>query len=697
MVQQFEMPRRSALRLAALLLSLVDTAASRRTYCEPNSGGSWTGEQRPFRWVSADGCVFRINTIADFQLAFAGRSVIIMGDSVSRDVALSVPMRYAGCDAQDLHGMQLEATLGPNTLSDAWCAARKTFHHQNIYKNYTFRLPLGPPSSSHRNGRAIADGGGEVHSTVEYHWSRFLRDFWRTPVWHRFVVAGAFVPGRDALVFNGVFWHLALEHEKRYGMRNLTLKQLFPQWKKELDATVTALVTSPHVAALRQSVFWRTCTWREWPGAGQSYKPAFDNYHINHANRYARARFRKAGFRVIETEKYSFHASLAPTFSGKDASLVVTKDSVHFPPAVNLAMFREIVHTVHATTHHLWPGPLAAALGKQQPTSSAAATEDERDAYAAIANLIAPAPVPHGPGSSSEPAGSDEDDEASEGGGPTPAAAAAGGSQEASAADDGTDSSSVVAADEEFGSLLSNSSEWGDGSGAGDGRYPQLSPFGSWFGVQTVTCPTHAQSQQQQPAGRTERTRGSGSGNATRGAGFSHPTLPHGGGAAGSSSLGSRLVLLDEVMLYAYMATGGVLGAVTTALAMTKCSSGCCSSSGGPRLSTSSSSTSSSSDGRGNSGIVGLLFSSIAVIALYAWLFLHAIASSWVQTFLAVVAWWRSGRHYEGMPSAEPAASRSRSGDTGGISTGSNRAPATEASSGPGSRGGGTPLAGASV
>ena len=357
-----------AVQWAAVAAAAVATAAAATAprRCGLASAGAWHGAARPYEWRTADGCAYPVGTLFDFQLAFAGRSLVIMGDSVSRDVALSAPMRYAGCDALERAGLQAEAVLGPDAVAGAWCPARRLFHHQKVHEAYTFAFPPASGaanSSGGRGGRGAGDApAAATGATLEYHWSRFLRDVWKTPAWRRFVVDGDFVVGRDALVFNALFWHLALAHEQRFGMRTLTLPQLFPQWRRELDETVRALAASPHAARLRDAVFWRTATWREWPGKGRGYQPAFDNFHINNANRYARARFKKAGFRVIETEKYSFHATRTGRFTGADADLVLTKDSVHFPAPVNLALFRELASVVHTETHHLWRGPLADAV-----------------------------------------------------------------------------------------------------------------------------------------------------------------------------------------------------------------------------------------------------------------------------------------------------------------------------------------------
>lgn len=351
------------------------TTASR--FCGPGDGGAWTGATKPYTWSPSHGCVYPINTLLDFQLAFAGRSLVIMGDSVSRDVALSAPMRYAGCDALERAGLEAEAALAGNSpLAAAWCAARRTFHHQNVYQNYTFAFPApgrGVPTALGAGGGGAGGGGGRAAgeranaaggAVLEYHWSRFMRDAWATPAWRRFVEDGDFTPGRDALVLNAFFWNAALAHEARFGLRTLTQRTLFSNWRKELDETVARAAASPHVERLRRALFWRTCTWREWPGAGGSYKPAFDNYHIMHANRYARVAWRKAGFRVLELEKYSHHATRAPEFRGAGASLVVTKDSVHFPGWANLAMFRELASSVHLLAHAEWtPAQGAPALG----------------------------------------------------------------------------------------------------------------------------------------------------------------------------------------------------------------------------------------------------------------------------------------------------------------------------------------------
>ena len=533
--------------------------------------------------------MFPINTIFDFQLAFAGRSLVIMGDSVSRDIALSLPMRYAGCDALDRLGMQLEATLGPNELAAEWCPARKIFNHQKRYNHFAFPLPVASPGGGHPS----------LAATVEFHWSRFLRDFWGTPVWERFVVNGDFVPGRDALVLNAVFWHLALEHERRFGMRNLTVAQLFPQWKRELDEMVRRLLASPHVEGLKQAVFWRSATWREWPGAGQSYKPSFDNFHINHANRYARSRLRKAGFKIIETEKYSFHGTLAPVFRGPAPSLVVTKDSVHFPPYINLVMFREVSSSVHLESHHLWPGPLAGALQQQQQERAKRSPAD------GLVDLALPGGLPAacdaqssggGAGSVESPREEAEaeteasepdqeysegsegaEDEGHEGFGIEGADAVAEADGISDAADDETSASSstslVLAGqdDAEFDSLanLSATDYYGTpiieaASGGGGWAWPwQLQ------GWQSVRCAGPAD------AAHAAASASGGDGPSASGArhysaaGQAHlhrPGLGPSGGAATSTS--GRLLLLDEALLYAYMAIGAVMGAVATGLAM---------------------------------------------------------------------------------------------------------------------------------
>ena len=115
--------------LASWAAASVSAAAPPQAkLCGIASAGAWHGGERPYQWRTADGCEFAINTLADFQLAFAGRSLVIMGDSVSRDVALAAPMRYAGCDALERAGVQSEAVLGPNEVAHAWCPARRLFH-----------------------------------------------------------------------------------------------------------------------------------------------------------------------------------------------------------------------------------------------------------------------------------------------------------------------------------------------------------------------------------------------------------------------------------------------------------------------------------------------------------------------------------------------------------------------------------------
>lgn len=436
--------------------------------------------------------------------------------------------------------VQSEAVLGPNVASDEWCAARRLFHHQKKYQNYTFRFPtvLGTDALEVSARSQQVD----TAAVLEFHWSRFLRDFWNTPVWKRFVVDGDFVVGRDALVLNGLMWHLALDHERKFGMRSLTLEALFPQWRRELDQTVTRMLASPHAARLKQAVFWRTTTWREWPGAGNSYKPAFDNHHINHGNRYARARLRKAGFRVIETEKYSFHRTLSSTFEGPKSSYVLTKDSVHFPPPVSLAMFREIASVVHTETHALWEGPWGAALGGAPGAD--ALRDPALAAFAALVNPAAGSTDGSGRGGDSEESPGEEEDDS----GDTAAVDSRATPAPADAGSEGA-GAGVLDDDGEPGSFPVSSLGNATGDGSAGALNNLLEAYGVWYGVSTVNCPT-------------SESRAPGS-------------FAAGSTAARAFSGSSRLLLLDETMLYAYLLAGVAIGAMSAAIALRLCGCPC--------------------------------------------------------------------------------------------------------------------------
>ena len=66
--------------------------------CGPHTPGAWVGEQWPKTWVfDANACAYTVSTPFDFLAAFAGKRLLVVGDSVSRELAVDTMRVVAGC------------------------------------------------------------------------------------------------------------------------------------------------------------------------------------------------------------------------------------------------------------------------------------------------------------------------------------------------------------------------------------------------------------------------------------------------------------------------------------------------------------------------------------------------------------------------------------------------------------------------
>ena len=273
--------------------------------CGPHTPGAWVGEQWPKTWVfDANACAYTVSTPFDFLAAFAGKRLLVVGDSVSRELAVDTMRVVAGCGTFE----PLRYTTAPLGAGAAIGGAAGA--------------ALDASCASLMFGRGAPDGWRDVNVTLpvgstgaavdlRFYWLQWptqLADKWW---WRDVVLAGDF----DAAVFNS-YLHVAP------GVPSA------PEWyDAQLDWFVGELRDAGArdaalAAKLRRRVFWRATL----PVFGRfDVKPEALAASLGVAD----AKLTAAGHTVVALDKYV------------DPS-VMPFDGAHPPVNVALAMAWEL-------------------------------------------------------------------------------------------------------------------------------------------------------------------------------------------------------------------------------------------------------------------------------------------------------------------------------------------------------------------
>ena len=287
------------------------------------AGGAWEGAAAPFLWVPVAGCRPALDTPPRVLRALAGRALLFVGDSTTREWVYDTALWLAGCNATAEPGAAVAARGALAPEASAVCAAVAQLRTVRNVNETLLSLPGGLELHFLRveqvrtvEGRgllgALLRGGGEGRPA-----------------------------GKAAVVLNAGLWNL--RHDVHLGSPDAVLAGLLAEVEALIDAL--SAQASDHSARMPLArLYWRTLLpleYREGVTRG-----AFTRAGAAAANAALTPRWAAAGVPVLDVWPYGIHAELEPSPLGPHR--VLTMDAIHYPFYVNVEMARGILSRLAA-------------------------------------------------------------------------------------------------------------------------------------------------------------------------------------------------------------------------------------------------------------------------------------------------------------------------------------------------------------
>ena len=293
---------------------------TRKPRCGPDTPGEWvvTGETSTWRYDGSK-CVYSVASNYDFVTAFAGKRLLVVGDSASREFAVDTmrvllgcsrfaPMRYSG-------GFGVEQAVGGAAGHAAAAACEK------------FQFDAGQASWADKNATVPVGGTGAVVD-FRFHWLQWPSQIYNKWWWNSTIASGDF----DAVIFNS-YLHIVRVPTKD-GLDS-------DRWyAREIDRLIAALdaagSSNPAVAErLHKRFYWRASFPGEWL---EPHYEEFKRERVKQMSTVAVAKMREAGYPVISLDKFWVpHASCDST-----KKHCVTGDGTHPSAVTNIPMAWEL-------------------------------------------------------------------------------------------------------------------------------------------------------------------------------------------------------------------------------------------------------------------------------------------------------------------------------------------------------------------
>ena len=324
-------PTKSPATIVNATPSLADSARSvlrlrsPKPRCGPDTPGDWTAE-KPYAWYVRDpsSCDYTVSSSWDFLAHFAGKKIVIAGDSTTRELAWDTIRVLLGCgvvkgiDGKYSHDISSGGMLGPQSFENRRdCELmRVTPEHGKQWYDTNVSIPVGS------TGETV---------TIYYYWVMWPSQMLDQPWFTNTILSGDF----DAFVFN-----FYLHSVRRPAS---TMNRSPQEWVlDELAGLMRALSSAP-VGRIRDRIrdrfFWRST----FPAfRGDESMNNGDTVLTN--GRAVDAMVAAAGFHVLNFQKYFTHAKDCP-----NGQCLLAADGVHAPLGVDLAIARELWSVVADT------------------------------------------------------------------------------------------------------------------------------------------------------------------------------------------------------------------------------------------------------------------------------------------------------------------------------------------------------------
>ena len=88
----------------------------KRKLCNALTPGVWTGEGEKLRWRIDDDCEYSVSTTFDFLRRFAGKKLLLIGDSTTREIAWDLYRLLLGCASFQGAGKYTKNFIGSDVI-----------------------------------------------------------------------------------------------------------------------------------------------------------------------------------------------------------------------------------------------------------------------------------------------------------------------------------------------------------------------------------------------------------------------------------------------------------------------------------------------------------------------------------------------------------------------------------------------------
>ena len=301
-------PRRRASADAAC------TSLSPKKRCTALTPGIWTGLDLEKQWHIHDDCEYSVSTPFDFLRRFAGKRILLIGDSTTREIAWDLYRVLLGCASFAGAGKYTGNFVGTDVLGTQTEYARERcqfMRHDGTgqHNNMNVTIPVGSTGLTVR---------------MEFLWLQWPSQLYAKPWWNSTIMTGAF----DVALVNS-YAHIIKRSVDTMNER---------VYLGEVEELLRTLQAAPELVRgyLKKRFFWRVNFPTEW------YLPEYPSLRhevVKHASEEVVTRWGGAGYPLMNLSKYFSHA--ACDFRSKGAGCV-TEDGLHGNMAVDLVINREL-------------------------------------------------------------------------------------------------------------------------------------------------------------------------------------------------------------------------------------------------------------------------------------------------------------------------------------------------------------------